>query len=113
MGPIIFKAITCPRRRTGLNWVDYLVIAATILTFLAVIAANQRALARLQGPRAIEIIPDAGHFFTEPGALTAVTAHAAQWFAQHLPEGGNDSLTLASEHHRAYPKPHCAYHAVR
>ncbi len=53
-----------------------------------VIALNEQALARLQGPKAIEIVPGAGHLFREPGALTAVTLHAARWFEAHLMRGG-------------------------
>lgn len=36
-------------RRAALYWVDYLVIGATILTFLAVVAANNPHTARAQG----------------------------------------------------------------
>jgi pimeloyl-ACP methyl ester carboxylesterase len=50
----------------------------------AVIASNEEALARLKGPKEIEIIAGASHFFTEPGALTAVAAHATQWFDHRL-----------------------------
>jgi hypothetical protein len=35
-------------KRAALNWVDYLVIAATALTFLAVVAANNPHAARAQ-----------------------------------------------------------------
>jgi len=42
-------------KRAALNWVDYLVIAATALTFLAVVAANNPHAARAQ-TRA-EVIP--------------------------------------------------------
>ena len=35
-------------RRAALNWVDYLVIAATALTFAAVVAANNPHAARAQ-----------------------------------------------------------------
>lgn len=51
---------------------------------VAAIGPNQQALARLKAPKAMEIIPGASHFFAEPGALTAVTTHAQQWFARHL-----------------------------
>jgi fermentation-respiration switch protein FrsA (DUF1100 family) len=49
-----------------------------------VIELNEQALARLQGPKALEIIPGASHLFPEPGALEAVIDHAARWFEQHL-----------------------------
>jgi hypothetical protein len=42
------KAISYRPRRAALNWVDYLVIAATALTFAAVVAANNPHAARAQ-----------------------------------------------------------------
>ena len=50
------KAIPYRPRRAALNWVDYLVIAATVLTFLVVVAANNPHAARAQS-RASDIIP--------------------------------------------------------
>ena len=49
-----------------------------------VIELNERALARLAGPKALEIVPGASHLFPEPGALEAVIEHAAEWFEQYL-----------------------------
>jgi len=49
-----------------------------------VIALNKKALARLQGPKALEIVPGASHLFPEPGALEAVIEHAASWFERYL-----------------------------
>jgi pimeloyl-ACP methyl ester carboxylesterase len=49
-----------------------------------VIDLNQRALARLQGPKALEIVPGASHLFPEPGALDAVIDHTARWFNRYL-----------------------------
>ncbi len=49
-----------------------------------VIELNQLALARLAGPKALEIVPGASHLFPEPGALEAVIEHAAHWFDRHL-----------------------------
>lgn len=61
----------------------------------AVLAQNERALRRLGGPNALKVVSGAGHFFDEPGALTAATSHAAQWFADHLadekPHGAGES----------------------
>lgn len=54
----------------------------------AVIELNEQALARLAGPKTIEIVPGATHLFPEPGALEAVTAHAAQWFEAYLTKDG-------------------------
>jgi hypothetical protein len=42
------KAIAYRPKRAALNWVDYLVIAATALTFLAVVAANNPHVARAE-----------------------------------------------------------------
>jgi pimeloyl-ACP methyl ester carboxylesterase len=52
-----------------------------------VIELNERALARLNGPKALEIVPGASHLFPEPGALEAVIERAARWFARHLAAG--------------------------
>jgi pimeloyl-ACP methyl ester carboxylesterase len=49
-----------------------------------VIELNEQALARLQGPKALQIVPGATHLFPEPGALDAVIEHAARWFTQYL-----------------------------
>ncbi len=52
-----------------------------------VIELNEDALARLRGPKAIEIIPGATHLFPEPGALDFVMDHAAHWFEAYLVKG--------------------------
>ncbi len=49
-----------------------------------VIELNERALAQLHGPKALEIVPGASHLFPEPGALEAVIGHAARWFTRYL-----------------------------
>ena len=49
-----------------------------------VIELNEQALARLPGPKALEIVPGASHLFPEPGALEAVIDHAARWFERYL-----------------------------
>lgn len=49
-----------------------------------VIGLNEQALARLPGPKALEIVPGASHLFPEPGTMEAVIAHAARWFEHHL-----------------------------
>ncbi len=51
---------------------------------VGVIELNQHALARLAGPKALQIVPGATHLFPEPGALEAVIDHAGRWFARHL-----------------------------
>ena len=49
-----------------------------------VIDLNEHALAKLGGPKALQIVPRASHLFPEPGALEAVIDHAARWFERFL-----------------------------
>ncbi len=53
-----------------------------------VIELNEAALARLEGPKQIAIVPGATHLFPESGALEAVATFAARWFETHLIKGG-------------------------
>jgi pimeloyl-ACP methyl ester carboxylesterase len=57
-----------------------------------VIELNEQAFARLQGPKALKIVPGASHLFPEPGAMEAVISHAGQWFERYLgPRAGRSS----------------------
>jgi putative phosphoribosyl transferase len=49
-----------------------------------VIELNEQALARLKGPKALQIVPGATHLFPEAGALEAVIDYAGRWFARYL-----------------------------
>ena len=49
-----------------------------------VIVLNEQALARLNAPKALWIVPHATHLFPEPGALEAVCQYAVEWFSLHL-----------------------------
>lgn len=49
-----------------------------------VIELNEQAFEQLRAPKTIEIVPRASHLFPEPGALEAVTRHAADWFTRYL-----------------------------
>ena len=49
-----------------------------------VIELNEQALARLRGPKALQIVPGASHLFPEPGALEAVIDHATAWLERYL-----------------------------
>src|SRR5208283_5015158 len=49
-----------------------------------VIELNERALARLGGPKALEIVPGASHLFPEPGTLEPVVDRARRWFERYL-----------------------------
>lgn len=50
----------------------------------AVIELNEAALARLHGPKALEIVEGATHLFPEAGAMDAVIDHASRWFDRYL-----------------------------
>jgi putative phosphoribosyl transferase len=52
-----------------------------------VIDLNEHAMARLRGPKSLQIVPHASHLFPEPGALEAVIDHAARWFQHYLVAG--------------------------
>jgi fermentation-respiration switch protein FrsA (DUF1100 family) len=75
------------------------VLAPTLLIVggadVGVIELNEEALARLQGSKALEIVPGASHLFPEAGALEAVIDHAARWFEQHLAPGTAKSAPAA------------------
>jgi putative phosphoribosyl transferase len=49
-----------------------------------VIELNKEALARLNGPKELKIVPGATHLFEEPGTLDQVSVLAKDWFVRHL-----------------------------
>ena len=49
-----------------------------------VIELNYQAAAELRVEHRLEIVPNAGHLFEEPGALEQVAALARDWFDEHL-----------------------------
>jgi putative phosphoribosyl transferase len=53
-----------------------------------VIQLNEQALARLQCPKEMVIVPGATHLFPEPGALEEVARLASAWFVRHLSRDG-------------------------
>lgn len=69
------KAVPYRPRRSALNWVDYLVIAATALTFAAVVAANNPHAARAQTRATIipaaELPTQLAQAADEPGMIKA------------------------------------------
>ena len=58
-----------------------------------VIELNERAFARLRGPKALEIVPGASHLFPEPGALETVVKLAARWFERYLRTNPSAAIT--------------------
>jgi pimeloyl-ACP methyl ester carboxylesterase len=65
------------------------VVAATLLIVGGrddvVIELNRHAFARLNGAKALQIVPGATHLFEEPGALNQVAHLARAWLLEHLP----------------------------
>jgi putative phosphoribosyl transferase len=49
-----------------------------------VLALNRDAAARMRPAPAIEVVPGAGHLFSEPGALERVGELALSWFSTRL-----------------------------
>ena len=49
-----------------------------------VLALNRQAMAQMQAPTRLEIVPGATHLFEEPGALAMAATLAADWFRQYL-----------------------------
>lgn len=49
-----------------------------------VIGFNRQAAERLSCDHRVEVIPDAGHLFAEPGKLKLVAELTEDWFRQHL-----------------------------
>jgi dienelactone hydrolase len=49
-----------------------------------VIELNRQAMARMQAPVKLEIVPGATHLFEEPGTLEQVARLAVEWFVRHL-----------------------------
>jgi putative phosphoribosyl transferase len=64
------------------------VIAPTLLIVgsmdTEVLELNRRAQAALGGESRLEMVPDAGHLFEEPGALARVAALTREWFERYL-----------------------------
>lgn len=49
-----------------------------------VIGMNRSAFSALSEPKAMQIVPNASHLFSEPGTMEAVIAHATRWFELYL-----------------------------
>ncbi len=49
-----------------------------------VLELNRDALALMQCPRKLHVVPGATHLFEEPGALEQVATVASEWFVEHL-----------------------------
>ena len=69
------KAIPYRPKRAALNWVDYLVIAATVATFAVVIAINNPHVARAQTRSSVitaaELPAQSGQVHDDAGLIKA------------------------------------------
>jgi dienelactone hydrolase len=54
-----------------------------------VLDLNRKALAQMHCPKRLEIIPGAGHLFSEPGALELVATLTRHWFSERLAVRGS------------------------
>ena len=55
---------------------------------MPVIGMNQDAMAQMNCPVTLEIVPGATHLFEEPGKLEEITLLARDWFHEQLGDGG-------------------------
>ncbi|MFE4541613.1 phosphoribosyltransferase family protein [Arthrobacter sp. NPDC056727] len=53
-----------------------------------VLALNRQAMARMQAPTRLEVVPGAAHLFEEPGTLARAATLASEWFTQYLLPSG-------------------------
>jgi putative phosphoribosyl transferase len=53
-----------------------------------VLALNRQAMALMQAPTRLEVVPGATHLFEEPGTLARAATLAAEWFTQYLLSSG-------------------------
>jgi putative phosphoribosyl transferase len=91
--------------RPDLAWDDLPEVEAPTLLIVGgrdeeVLELNRRALALLDCPKELTVIPGATHLFPEPGALEEVARVACRWFTQYLiPE------TVAARRAGVKPRP--------
>jgi alpha-beta hydrolase superfamily lysophospholipase len=50
----------------------------------AVVSLNEQAMTRMKCEKRLELVPEATHLFSEPGALERVADLAADWFSKKL-----------------------------
>ena len=60
---------------------------------IEVLDLNRQALTRLAGPKALQIVPGAGHLFEEGNSLDLAADYARHWFVRHLAGIGRHCLT--------------------
>ncbi|HEY7424747.1 MAG TPA: dienelactone hydrolase family protein [Gemmataceae bacterium] len=88
----IIGAVVSRGGRPDLAWDDLPAVQAPTLFLVggndaAVLGLNEEALACLNCPRELKVIPGTTHLFPEPGALDEVARLAEQWFQRYLTSG--------------------------
>jgi putative phosphoribosyl transferase len=103
--PEAVGAVVSRGGRPDLAWDDLPAVAAPTLLIVGgrdeeVLELNRQALALLDCPKELTVIPGATHLFPEPGALEEVARVACRWFTQYLiPE------TVAARRAGVEPRP--------
>jgi pimeloyl-ACP methyl ester carboxylesterase len=90
--PSIVRAVVSRGGRPDLAGASLETVVAPTLLIVGgrdevVVELNRQALARLAGPKQLQIVPGATHLFEEPGALDRVARLAHQWFEQQMAPG--------------------------
>jgi pimeloyl-ACP methyl ester carboxylesterase len=88
--------------RPDLAWLDLPAVQAPTRLIVGghdedVLYLNQQALAHLQCPKELVVIPGATHLFPERGALAQVARLAEDWFHRHLTPVAQAADFLAKE----------------
>ncbi len=86
------RAVVSRGGRPDLAWEELPLVTSPTLLIVGghdrtVLQLNEKALARLQCPKQLTVVPGATHLFEEPGTLEEVARLAAEWFVGHLSPG--------------------------
>ncbi|MBI3408296.1 MAG: dienelactone hydrolase family protein [Planctomycetes bacterium] len=100
--PETVGAVVSRGGRPDLAWDDLPKVEAPTLLIVGgndepVIRLNEQALAQLQCPCQLIIVPGATHLFSEPGTLENVAMQARKWFLKYLTHGTRGSSEDVSE----------------
>ena len=98
--PGVVAAVVSRGGRPDLAGVALPLVAAPTLLIVGgddreVIALNREAERRMVATVSVEIVPGAGHLFTEAGTLDRVAELAARWFRAHLAPARADARPSA------------------